>query len=285
MEDRRPVPPTVEETTLAVVLGDFGRDAALRFCASLARAERRHLVRRLPDGAPFFDEYRRLTLALVGDLPFVKAPVLERFVRRGERLDERVLVGFPGGPEPADVQERLAVLAMEAMAGPLQRGVRRVTVLLPCNTLAPVSWALGERFAADETLARAVEGVHLSFPTVPEAVLEVTRADGGTAVLPLGTRGIDVTYRAAAQHLGSDLEVVSADSGQEGTVLEAIGAAIEGGARRQQAQHALAELVDEAQRRIGGGLVAVEACTDLDYGVGLDSNGAYARAVVEATYR
>ncbi len=284
MGDSRLVPPTVEETTLAVVLGDFGRDAALRFCASLARAERRHLVRGLPEGAPFFDEYRRLTLALVGDLPFVKAPVLERFVRRGERLDERVLVGFPGGPDPRDVEERLAALAMEAMAGPLQRGVRRITVLLPCNTLAPVSWALRARFAADETLARAVESVQLSFPTVPEAVLEAARADGGEAVLPLGTHGIDETYRAAAQRLGSNLTVTSADARQEGTVLEAIGAAIEGGERRQRAQRALEDLVDEARGRLGEGLVAVEACTDLDYGVGLDSNGTYARAVVGATY-
>jgi hypothetical protein len=268
-----------------VVLGDFGRDAALRFCASLARAERRTLVRRLPAGVPFFDEYRRLTLTLVGDLPFVKARVLERFVQRGERLDNRVLVGFPGGPAPEDVERRLAALAMEAMAGPLSRGVRRVTVLLPCNTLAPVSWALRERFASDEALARAVRGVQLSFPTVPEAVLEAANGGGGEVVLPMGTHGIDAVYRTAARRLDSTLEVISTDAGQEETVLEAIGAAIEGGARRERSHGALVEMVDRARGRVGDGLVAVEACTDLDYGVGLDSNGAYARAVVDATYR
>lgn len=285
MGERPTADPVAGETTLAVVLGDFGRGAALRFCASLARAERSCLVRRLPAEAPFFDEYRRMTLALVGDLPFVKARVLERFARSGEFLDGRVLVGFPGGPEPRDVQERLAVLALEAMTGPLKRGVRRVEVLLPCNTLAPVSWALQERFAADEALARAVEGARLSFPTVPEAVLEAAKVAGGQAVLPLGTRGIDETYREAARRLGSDVEVVAADARQEGTVLEAIGAAIEGGARRQRAHRSLTELVDEARGRLGEGLVAVEACTDLDYGVGMDSNAAYARAVVDSIYR
>lgn len=272
-------------TTLAVVLGDFGRDATLRFCASLSRLERRHLTAELPSGAPFFDEYRRLTLAIVGDLPFVKAPVLRDFARRGTPLDDRVLVGFPGGPEPADVEQRLAVLALEAMAGPLQRGVRRVTVLLPCNTLAPVSWALEERFAADETIAAAVAGVDLSFPTVPEAVIAEATAQGSRAVMPLGTHGIEETYRRAARRLGAGLDVVGPDPGGEGVVLEAIGAAIEGGNRRAHAHDALQGLVDDARTRHGGGLVAVEACTDLDYGVGLDSNDAYARAVIDATYR
>jgi len=273
------------DTTLAVVLGDFGRDAALRFCASLSRLERRHLTRELPSAAPFFDEYRRLTLAIVGDLPFVKAPVLEGFSRRGEALDERVLVGFPGGPDPDEVEQRLAVLAMEAMAGPLQRGVRRVTVLLPCNTLAPVSWALQERFASDPILGAALTGVDVSFPTVPEAVLADAAARGCRAVLPLGTHGIDQTYRRAARRLGVDLDVAVPEADEEQTVLEAIGAAIEGGGRRRRASDAMEGLVAAARRRLGEDLVAVEACTDLDYGVGLDSNLTYAQAVVDAAYR
>ena len=273
------------KTTLAVVLGDFGRDATLRFCTTLARVERQQLVRRLAAGTPFFDEYRRMTLAVVGDLPFVKAPVLDGFAHRGEALDQRVLVGFPGGPDPREVEERLAVLAMEAMAGPLKRGVRRVTVLLPCNTLAPVSWALKERFAAVEELASAVADVELTFPTVPEAVLTAAAARGGRTILPLGTQGIARLYRRAARRLGMDLEIVGPDDAQEQIILEAIGAAIEGGERRQRAHAATESLVQSARKRIGRDLIAVEACTDLDYGVGMDSNEEYARAVIRAVYR
>lgn len=48
------------ETCLVVVLGDFGRDAALRFCSTLAQVERERLMGALAPGAKFFDEYRRI---------------------------------------------------------------------------------------------------------------------------------------------------------------------------------------------------------------------------------
>ena len=175
---------------LAVVISDFGRDAALAFCANLARAERARIASRLPAGATFYDEYRRLTLALSGDLHFAKGPVLEGFRRRAALFDPRVLVGFEGGLALEAVVDRLGVLALEAMAGPVRRGIREVMVLLPCNTLAPASWALEQRFADPqgitemvrqaglpldgelEALARRLaEEVEIIFPTVPGAVL------------------------------------------------------------------------------------------------------------------
>ena len=116
----------------AVVLGDFGRDAALNFCALLSRFER-ELLQQLIAG-PFFDEYRRLTPTLVGDLPFTKAVALEG---AAWPLDSRVLVGFPGGLAQDEVTPRLAVLMLEALRGPVARGATEALVLLPCNTLSP----------------------------------------------------------------------------------------------------------------------------------------------------
>jgi len=287
------------DTTLAVVLGDFGRDAAIRFCSALARVERRLLGDRLPPDAPFFDEYRRMTLTLVGDLPFVKQHILGTF--GDDVLDERVLVGFPGGPTPSAVERRLSTTVMEAAAGPLGRGVRRMLVLLPCNTLAPVSWAMADRFQRVETLTDAlrydrggersaalarivVDEVQPTFPTVPQAVLRQAERRGCSTLLPLGTVGIADVYREAVRRERSTLRVAELDTPGRDAVLEAIGAAIERGPRRDAARRGLRRVVDGARTRHGDGLLAVEACTDLDYGIGLDSNEAYAEEAVRQAY-
>jgi hypothetical protein len=54
-------------------------------------------------------------------------------------------------------------------------------------------------------------------------------------------------------------------------------------ARRRAAEVALRAVVDRA-RLLHGDITTVEACTDLDYGVGLDSTLVYARGVVRAVY-
>ena len=59
------------EPVHAVVVGDFGREAAIRFCSLLAAVERERVRAEL--ATPFFDEYRRLSLHLVCDLTYLKA--------------------------------------------------------------------------------------------------------------------------------------------------------------------------------------------------------------------
>ena len=301
MSDVSPWGPPV----LAVVLSEFGRDAALRFCATLAELERRRIVEL--GGSPFFDEYRRMTLALVGDLPYVKAPTLARYRERRERLDERVLVGFPGGLPLEQVTPRLGLLALEAMRGPVARGVERVLVLLPCNTLAAASRRMAARFASEASLAALIEEalpdrpalarelragcgallerVELSFPTVPSAVVRAVEQTGGDALMPLGTVGVVETYRAALRRCDSRLEPVPPDEAGQQAVLRAIQASISGdAARRSEARSALEQLVARARAEHGEGITVVEACTDLDYNVGLDSAAAYAASVVDRVY-
>lgn len=284
---------------LVVVLGDFGRDAALRFCTTLASFEREHLLGSLGPGAEFYDEYRRMLLVLQGQVAYVKEPFLRPFQQSGKALDSSVLVGFDGGLAPADVETRLGILACEAMAGPLARGTREVLVLLPCNTLAPVSWALQERFseptrlqamlreagAGDETLVELAAAARIRFPTVPEAVLLSARQDQHDHVLPLGTLGIAGTYREAARRLGLELSLLEPDGEEQQVVLRAIEATIAGEVEpRARAEQALRAVVSRHSAGQAGRVLAVEACTDLNYGVGLDSNTAYARLAVELVY-
>lgn len=301
-----PLPPDLHPAAAAVpviVLGDFGRDAGIRFCSEMARRERRRVRELLPAGAPFFDEYRRIALTLVGDLPFVKERVLEPFRRSERTLDDRVLVGFDGGPAPRVVAARLGILVLEALAGPVARGAEQAVIALPCNTLAPVSWALdchftdrggvaalldevgGDARPRLERDAMAVADLLLEFPTVPTAALAAAGARGADVVLPLGTPGIAETYRRARRRMRGAPEVVDADDLTRGVVADAIHAAIGGDAAAIEAQRvALLKIVERARDRSTSTLEAIEACTDLDYGVGLDSTSAYAESIVDTVY-
>ncbi len=282
-----------------VVLGDFGRDAALRFCRDLADRERERLTASLPGDAPFLDEYRRSTLRLVGDLPFAKEERLRDYWRAGRRLDDRVLVGFPGGPTPEEVAPRLGVLLLEALAGPAARGATRAVVALPCNTLAPVSWALERAFGDEDSLARmiaaagagtdaafrAVAGMALRFPTVPAAALAEVRRTGGSVALPLGTMDIVDVYRRAARRMGDAPEVSGLDGVGQRAVLTAIQACIGGdGDSMDRAADDLGAVVERAEAALSAPVTPVAACTDLTLGIGIDSNGAYADAVLAEVY-
>jgi len=282
-----------------VVLGDFGRDAGIRFCAAIAAHERDLIASRLPDGAAFFDEYRRLAMTLVGDVRYVKAPWL-RAAR--DWLDDRILVGFaPDGLTIEQVVPRLAGLALAAMAGPAARGAREITLALPCNTLAPAAWAMSDLLAAPESLEATLEraqvaldetaavslraltgGLRIIVPTVPEVVLGALDQSVET-LLPLGTIGIPALYREAAARCKSRVRVVDPEPDWQQSALLAINAAIAG--ERSAGHDALARIDRAAREVYGDTLVVVEACTDLDFGVGLDSNGAFARSIVEMAYR
>jgi len=285
-----------------VVVSDFGRDAALRFCTELARRERGVIGKDLPASARFYDEYRRMALRVVGELPFIKAPWLAGYHEDRRLFDDRVLVGFPGGPPVEEIVARVAVLVVESLAGPAARGCGRAIVALPCNTLAPVSWALRDAFRSRSTLgamldeaggappgfdvvARRLAGTRVAFPTVPEAVLARCEREGDQVILPLGTPGIARVYERAAVERGVPVSVATLNPADHGTVMEAIQASIAADARRRdESAQALIGLRDEALERFGAATTVVEACTDLDYGVGLDSVGCYADAAVSLVY-
>ena len=245
------------EPCLAVILSDFGRHAALRFANELARAERQRIKRALPAGAAFFDEYRRIGIALRGEVRHVKEPFIAAFRDAGKPLDTSVKVGFSGGLQPKDIEARLGHLCLEAMRGPVMRGVRRVKVLLPSDSLAQVNWSLAKRFstvdgvmdlleeagappdpARKDLCARLIDEVDLAFPTVPEAVVQTAAAEGHSILLALGTRRIRKIYKEAVKRLGLSLEVRKLSKEDRRLVMRAIQAAL-GGARHQAAPSSL----------------------------------------------
>lgn len=291
----------LDDPVPTVVISDFGRDAALRFCVDLARRELEQIATQLPAGALFYDEYRRLTLHLVGDLPFLKAPWLAPYRADDRPLDDGVMVGFDGGLTTADVTARIAVLVVETLAGPAARGADRALVALPCNTLAPVSWALREAFVSAERLTALVRqgggdppGLavvaerlvgKVAFPTVPEAVLAQCAAEHVDVLLPLGTRRIVEIYQRAAAEQGATTTIARPDDPWQEQIFGAIQAAIAADPRRRPAsEQALRAIAQAARQRFGASTAVVEACTDLDYGVGLSSAESYARHLVDIVY-
>ncbi len=291
------------KTTLVVVLGDFGRVAAVRFVSSLSEREREVITAQLSPGEPFYDEHRRIAVAFHGDLRFTKELHLAPYLNSGRPLDEKVLVGFPGGPTTDQVEDRLGVMALEAMAGSVSRGITDVVVCIPCNTLAPVSWSLGDQFSDEAALVEMIArsgmerpdllpvlplvarecSVH--FPTVPEAAVHRAREEGAGRVLPLGTGKIAHIYREAIRRNDLDLELVDLDDLAHRKVLDAITASIDGSSeRRTAARQQLLDIERTARDAAETELAVISACTDLDYGIGLDPDQAYARHTVDLVY-
>jgi hypothetical protein len=290
-----------QKPVLAIIVSDFGRDAGIRFAQILAFEERRRIIEILGQGVPFFDEYRRITMVLTGDLPFVKERAL---LDAGDGpLDETLLVGFKGGVTLDEVVPRLGMLALEAMLGPVIRGMYDIMVLLPCNTLAPASQALEEAFVSVEGVTLLLESGGLEipswfellakhwdllsfrFPTVPEAVHKWAGDSGYNAILPLGTLGIDAKYATEGDRHLSKVLVQSPSLHQQQVVLQAIESAIDGTpSKRELSKVALLKVKTLLENDAKNHVCLIEACTDLDYGVGKDSNAIYAFHTVLQVY-
>lgn len=270
---REPVP--------IVVIGDFGRAAGIRFCRLLCQLEERRIRAILPDNVPFFDEYRRMTLRLVGDLPFLKKAALSAFRSTGTSLTPQVLVGFERGLIPDDVAKQCAVLALEALSGPVSRGCREALVMVPCNTLSPVQATIRATLASDQALSET----EVTCPTVADAVLRKVSADGPCDLLVLGTMGIEHVYQKAVRGSGRPVRIVPMQPHWQSMVLAAIHSGLQDDpTQRDKGANLLSTVIAEARSRHGDSLRIVEACTDLDFGLGLSSTLAYAERAVDLVY-
>jgi hypothetical protein len=297
------MPSNSNDPILAIVVGDFSREATLRFWTHVSALEYRHIRAKLPPKSAFYDEYRRITYCLLGDLPFIKQNGL--LTRRTGLLDDRILIGFPGGITLNDVLPRVGLLIFHALWGPAQRDIRNVWVMFPCNTLAPLCWELEKIFHSPEDILemvaaagcgigdseriladRIVERIQPVFPTIPEAVIEHVWAGKKSALIPLGTLDIGKTYTEALRRLRYPLRLIAPDPHQQTVVLQSIKTCIcaEAG-ERETAKFALSQIVDQLIRDHGSGVAVIQACTDLTCDIGLDSNAIFAEFMINSIYR
>ena len=260
--------------TYDVVIGDFGREAATRYLNVLAVEERSLLSKLLvAEGLPFFDEYRRIMFSHVGDVSFLKGPMIGHVWETRGHLTDEVLVAVSGhAVQPELVMAMVRVIRGETMSA-LTRGHQRVRATIVCNTLS-------------DALEDAVRIVNEDLALTGGRV--TAHGVVGSSVATLARHGmLDRTYAVIgteptrAQYGQLGMKVLSFTGQQQAVIDEAIVASIAG---KPSVARAYLESLVASLRRDQPGLVVLEACTDLNVGVGLDSVRLMAEHMVHECY-
>ena len=280
-----------------IIVGDFGREAAARYVALLGSEERRVLGDALSARElPFFDEYRRLMFTLVADISYLKRGMISRAWTSHGRLTDDVLVAVKSHEVPDDLKMALEQLLADEVNSALRRGYRQIRVVLPCNSLSDLVESAVAHLEV-ERLASGIEDLEIqgdsstSSPSVVghgviQSALQQLAATGraGSPLLVLGSSMAQEQYRRVGAPLG--IEVLPITMDQQALVDEAVIACIGGGKNALgQARRMLREQVIEPHCTSRPELLVVEACTDFDFGLGLDSVGLLAERMVAECYQ
>jgi hypothetical protein len=285
--------------TFDVIIGDFGREAAARYVALVGEEERKLLGAELDaQGLPFFDEYRRLMFTLVADIAHLKRGMIDRTWAAHGRLTDEVLFAIKSHDVPSDLKEAITELVqMEVQAG-LQRGYRRVRVVLPCNSLSDllddavsklssVKGSPSDAGYRSAGLSPIVPNTKVSAHGVIQSAIDhlsMTGAINSSPYLVLGSSMARAQYTFLGSHLG--LEVLPLTMQQQAVIDAAVVACIGGGPIAiGMARRSLIEQVIEPTRTSFPDLVVLEACTDFDFGLGVDSVRLLAKRMVFECYR
>jgi hypothetical protein len=277
-----------------LILGDFGRVGTLRYFREFSRAERELITAGL-SGAPFFDEYRRVTYSVVGLLPDIKGPFIERYREAGRPLDNGILVGAGGGLRPEDVLPRIVGSLAPWLSAALSSRARRVKIIIPCNTLAPLAEPL-ERVLSDaggmedllgrhgiavtagtraalQAVAAAASARSLSVPSIPRVVIGECVHSLKPRVAVLGTDVALECYRQAARERRLDVEIFGYQQLCDDSFESVINSSIQGGAE-----------VAELSRGLTEGYTVISACTDVEVEGAIDSTTVFARHIAAGAY-
>ena len=285
-----------------VILSDFGRAAAINYTSRFSLLEQEAIQHELAQtGLPFFDEYRRTMFSLVGDVEFIKRTQINSAKRTGA-IGKDILIGLDGSTIPVDLAVRIEELLLSEVVLALNRGHRNIRVVIPCNTLSPLSVALHEALAegADYIIDRArIVPSSARFPeylrdskirvcTVVDSVLSVLSSSSSERdLLVLGTAGTVEIYAAeiqkAASHSG--LSVVRLSEGHQDLVHQVLAASLERepGSMGEMRRTLEREVIEPNLSKEKETLV-VEACTDFRLGLGLSSLDIFAQLMVDEVY-
>jgi hypothetical protein len=286
-------------TVYDIVIGDFGREAATRYMALLAQEERRQLAPLLRNaGLPFLDEYRRIMFGLIGDVAFLKETTIQNVWASRGHLTDDVLVAIKDHDVPADMVLRLACLIRDQAQSATFRGHGRVRVTLLCNALSDTV-ALATRMASssDEAFSAAgVAGYRLpgwdalsldlsSYGVVESAVAQMARLGllRNQVFVVLGAQMARDQYaRVGGEH---GMKVAPLTAGQQLVIDEAVVACVDGADEVvAAARNKIDEFILRPLREAFPTLMVLEACTDFDFGLGLDSLRLMAQHMIHDCY-
>lgn len=301
VETARLSPRDNQDSVFDVILADFGRESTLRLLREVAVTERQIVARRLRSTTRkgetgFFDEYRRIMFACIGDIRYVKRDIIREYAASHLRLDASVLFGVRGRDVSAGTVASIVDLLIDPVRAAVTRGHHRIRVVLPCNTLGRVEQAIAHELASrlDESVRVSVGQDPGSGPVgvqvigVPRVVIEhVLNTSGSAKLMLVGTELARAVYRDLLSEMGAHaVEVVDCSAAEQREMDRLLAACIGGDkAEIAEATRRLERRVIEPRRdEFGGSLVVVEASTDLDLGIGANSLRLFARHLVEDVY-
>lgn len=280
--------------TFDIVVSDFGRVAAIRLIALIEKSERRliHSILRGMD-MPFYDEYRRISFSLIGDVRFLKSEMIEQLISKRDRLTDEILVGVNGAPVPLSLIGEIVDLCAAEIEGAYLRGHREFRVCLPCNTL---SRAVNEVVASLHSHRKLETMFSKSSSDGALRIRAVTVVNSNATnllednsrkknnVIVLGTRLTNETYAEALE--GSGISVLPLNDDHYAIIDECVVASISGRSdlleiTRNKLCNDVVENVLDGQ----GDAIVIEACTDFDYGLGESSLENMANWLVRDAYR
>lgn len=258
-----------------VVIGDFGRRAAVRFVAQCELHEFELLSHLVDETSTMRDEHRRWSFELQCDLAYFKN-LDEGFLPRGE-IGPEILIGYGPG-DHSEVLQRIVSLASDACERVKRRcPTRSLRVVVPCNSLYV-------------HLPRVIGPAGTIGVITPQvAVLsEFALYDEPVAVMPLGTSDAISGYEdLASEWSDSSLSVVRPSEELTLRVAEYVQLEVAGDVTQSMtaaiSTRALAEL-DTPRLDAYKHKAIVSACTDILIPGTRDSLDALARYVVDSAY-
>lgn len=248
-----------------IILGDLGRDAAIRLVSIASGLERELLTKLQKNNVEFRDEHRLWTFELHSSISLFKPEV--RKLSSLNSIPDRFLVGM--GYSPEELAKNLASVAKSRLAN--IPDVYNCRVVVPCNTiyghLDLLSSELGEEFE------------HVPVIGPADAVLPILLDQKVVGFIPIGL-GLAVDgYVKAAGKIGKiSVQRPTPDIGK--LVEDAIKARVSLGGE----ESIIAEIERKVRDRFGN-LPLVCACTDLEIKNSTDSLRSLARYIVESAYQ
>ena len=281
------------------VIGDFGRTATFDFCKRFINEEK-NLIQKKLDGNDFYDEYRRTMLTVHSYLPMIKENQISKFYKSGNYINDSILIGFPNGVSIDTVIEKFCLMSISFLLSKDNISTKKI-ITLPCNTLSPALLKVKEFVKDADQISRMAELNNLTitkkdvqhivannsvkFITVAETVIDYISKNNYDFVLPLGTSDISNIYMNVISRTKSKIKLIEVSEKLQGFVFKAITASINNSEEeiRKQIQNIKKEIeIVKKQHKVS--IAIIEACTDLNLGIGLVSLNLYAEYIANYTY-
>ncbi len=154
-----------------VIIGDFGRQGTLRYFQEFSRFEKEVIMKSLNE-KEFFDEYRTLKYTVAGLLPEIKKEFIKQVYADSKVFDSRILIGSKNGQSPMSFVGDFLEHITPYVASAISTGATEIRIIIPCNTLAPLSIRLDELFK-DYIESNNMSGrIKISVPNIPSVVIK-----------------------------------------------------------------------------------------------------------------